>query len=206
MTQEKSDTTLLGELKAHDDPQAAQELWQRYFARLARLARTKLSQRQRRVRDEEDVALSAFHSFFRGVADGRFCKLNDGDDLWQVLVMLADRKAIDQKRRHLAAKRGGGEVRGDSAFLKGDLSSLLGGIDDIPGGEPNPALVDCFSETCAELLGSLQDPELVQVALLKMEGYTNDEIAQQLGRVTRSVERKLQTIRKIWEKQYSTDQ
>ena len=36
------------------------------------------------------------------------------------------------------------------------------------------------------------------MALLKMEGFSNEEIARSLDRVTRSVERKLQTIRKVW--------
>ena len=31
-----------------------------------------------------------------------------------------------------------------------------------------------------------------------MEGYTNEEIARELGCVTRSVERKLNVIRKAW--------
>ena len=63
---EISVTTWLARLKAGDS-QAGQQLWQRYLDRLTRLARRKLAGASRRVADEEDVALSAFHGFLRGV-------------------------------------------------------------------------------------------------------------------------------------------
>ena len=37
-----------------------------------------------------------------------------------------------------------------------------------------------------------------RVALLRMEGYSNDQIAERLGCGLRSVERKLARIRKRW--------
>jgi hypothetical protein len=46
-----------------------------------------------RAADEEDVALSAFHSFCRDAEAGRFPELGDRKDLWQILVMLTARKA-----------------------------------------------------------------------------------------------------------------
>jgi DNA-directed RNA polymerase specialized sigma24 family protein len=36
------------------------------------------------------------------------------------------------------------------------------------------------------------------LATLKLEGYTNDEIADTLGVVTRTIERKLNLIRQLW--------
>jgi ECF sigma factor len=36
--------------------------------------------------DEEDVVQNAFHSFFQGLARGRFPQLNDRDNLWRLLV------------------------------------------------------------------------------------------------------------------------
>jgi len=48
------------------------------------------------------------------------------------------------------------------------------------------------------LLEALDDRELRQVALWKMEGYTIEEIARRLGCVPRTVERKLKVIRSIW--------
>jgi DNA-directed RNA polymerase specialized sigma24 family protein len=200
-----SDSILIKRLKAGADPVAAQALWTRYFDRLAALARRRLSERTRRVADEEDVALSAFDSFFRGVADGRFPLLADRDDLWRVLVMITERKAVDRVRRATADKRGGGEVRGDSVFVRPDDSSLTSGMDQIPGGEPDPEFAALFADECRRLLERLGDPELSRLALLKLEGYTNEEIATQLGRAVRSVQRKLETIRKIWEQASAED-
>ena len=68
----------------------------------------------------------------------------------------------------------------------------------MSGAGPSPELVASFSEECERMLAMLDVPELKQVALLKLEGHTNDEIAEQFGRPTRYVERKLQTIRAIW--------
>ena len=44
------------------DPAAIERLWASYFERLVGLARMMLPSHARRVTDEEDVALSAFHS------------------------------------------------------------------------------------------------------------------------------------------------
>jgi DNA-directed RNA polymerase specialized sigma24 family protein len=54
------------------------------------------------------------------------------------------------------------------------------------------------------LLDLLNDSELRQIAVWKMEGYTSDEIAQKLQCVTRTVERKLRLIRKLWEAEFAS--
>ena len=46
----------------------------------------------------------------------------------------------------------------------------------------------------------LKDPGLRQIALWKLEGYTNPEIAAKLDCTVRTVERKLERIRAYWEK------
>jgi DNA-directed RNA polymerase specialized sigma24 family protein len=190
---------LLSQLKAGATPDAAQAIWTRYFDRLARMARQRLTERTRRLADEEDVALSAFDSFFRGVADGRFPQLNDRDDLWQVLVLLTERKAIDRIRRATADKRGGGAVRGDSVFDRSKDLDSGAGMEQLAGSEPSPELAAMFEDECRRFLNLLNAPELAQLALWKLEGLTNEEIANKLGRVVRSVQRKLKTIRRIWE-------
>ena len=97
-------TTWIGLLR-EGNSDAAQQLWERYFSRLVEFARGKLRGTGRQAADEEDVALSAFHSFC--VAAERFPRLNNRQDLWQVLVMLTARKAFQQRRRQGAQKRGG---------------------------------------------------------------------------------------------------
>ena len=96
MTSFGSVTRWLSQLK-DGNCAAVQKLWEVYFARLVGLARDKLRQRGLRVAvaNEEDVALSAFDSFCRGAEQGRFPRLDDRDDLWQLLVLIASRKVSD---------------------------------------------------------------------------------------------------------------
>src|SRR5262249_11980304 len=61
----------------------------------------------------------------------------------------------------------------------------------IGGEEPTPELAAQFVEEFQRLMEQLEDPSLRRVAALKLEGYTNDEIAARLGCVTSTVERKL---------------
>src|SRR5438552_14213398 len=101
------------------DAAAAQPLWERYYRRLVGLAREKLRTARRRAADEEDVVQSAFHSFFRGVARGRFPQLGDRDNLWRLLVVITARKALDQLAHDHARRRGGGTVQRESRTSPG---------------------------------------------------------------------------------------
>src|SRR5262249_20670546 len=85
-------TFWITQLKAGNQA-AAQPLWENYFQQLVARTRRLLAGALRRSADEEDVALSAFDSFCRAAAAGRFPRLNDRDDLWQLLVVLSNRKA-----------------------------------------------------------------------------------------------------------------
>src|SRR5262249_44003183 len=78
-----------------------------YFRRLVGLARKKLRAAPRRAADEEDVALSAFDSFCRGAEQDRFPQLHDRLDLWQLLVLLTARKAVDLAQPERRQNRGG---------------------------------------------------------------------------------------------------
>jgi DNA-directed RNA polymerase specialized sigma24 family protein len=174
------------------DPAGAQPLWELYFQRLVTLARGRLAGAARRARDEEDVALSAFDSFCRGAAAGRFPRLDDRDNLWRVLVVITARKAGRLRRDERRLKRGGGA----EALPLGDED-----VQQILSQEPTPEFAAQASEECSRLLRLLGDADLERVALWKMEGYTNEEIAARLGRAPRSVERKLRFIREVWDRQ-----
>jgi DNA-directed RNA polymerase specialized sigma24 family protein len=177
---------------------AAQPLWQRYFERLVGLARKKLQGSPRRESDEEDVALSAFDSFCRGAAQGRFPRLADRDDLWQLLVVITARKAIDLVVRQNRKRAGGGKVSGESALLN-PAEGEEGGVEAAVGTVPTPDLVWQMDEEYQRLLGKLGDDELRSIAAWKLEGHTNEEIAGRLGRARATVERRLRVIRRLWE-------
>jgi RNA polymerase sigma factor (sigma-70 family) len=186
-------TRWLRQLK-QGDRSAAQDLWQRYFERLVRLARDKLRGAKRRVADEEDVALSAFKSFCRRAEEGRFPRLDDRDDLWQVLVLITVRKAADLANHERRQKRGGGAVAAASELGDGEAFA------ELISREPDPALAAELAENCRRLLDALGDGVLRAVALAKMEGRTNEEIAKLIGKSPASVERKLAGCREILEK------
>ncbi len=194
-----NDVTLwIGRLSEGDEA-AVQVIWERYFEKLVRLARRRMDKAPRRVADEEDVALSAIQSFYQGARAGRFPQLNDRQDLWKLLVTITVRKVFAQMKRQRAAKRGGGAVRGESIFLRNDNPDEINGLAQRLGQEPTPELACQVAETCGLMLGQLEDQELRQIALLKMEGYSNQEIAAELECVVRTVERKLARIRQKWE-------
>lgn len=179
------------------DAKAAERLWGRYFEELIRLARARLRGAPRAVADEEDAALSAFDSFCQGAARGRFPKLDDRDDLWKLLVVITERKALDLAARERRQKRGGGRVLGTPDLPDGDRPGR--GLAGIASPEPTPEFAAQVADECGRLLGRLRDDGLRQVARLKMEGHTNEEVAERLGCSLRSVARKLELIRRTWQ-------
>ena len=196
---ENSVTQWIVSLKEQDDS-AAQQLYERYIERLKACARRKLDGVARRVVDEEDIANIALNSVFQGIHKGRFHKLEDRDDLWQILLMLVDRKATDQKRRQGSQKRGSGQVRGESALDHSDRQEAQArGIEQIANREPTPEYAAALVEEFQQRLQSLDDQELQEIAMLKMQGESNADIANRRGCTLRTVERKLALIRKIWE-------
>jgi DNA-directed RNA polymerase specialized sigma24 family protein len=189
----------ISELKAGDG-QAAQRLWEGYFPRLVGLARKKLREMPRRVADEEDVALSAFDSFCSGAKEGRFPRVTGRDDLWPLLVTITARKALQLLRQQGRQKRGGGAVRGEPAFQAAQAGGGEDpGLEQIVGSEPTPEFAAQMAEECQRLLGQLGEGDLREVAVLKMEGCGNEEIAAKLGCVPRTIERKVALIRSLWE-------
>ena len=186
------------ELLRQGDAQAAEVLFRAYFQRLAVLARAHLSPAVRRPADEEDVALMALASFFRGVAAGRFPRLQDRHDLWRLLLVITLFKARDLARRERRQLAGGGRVS-----TAADLVDLLGGpgedLDRLAGPEPPPDLAVSFAEQVRHRLAQLPGDDLRQVALARLEGCTVAEVAERLGLSRRAVERKLSLIRQIWQ-------
>ena len=168
------------------DESAAQGLWQHFYPRLVALAWKALAGRPKRTADAEDAAISAFTSLWKH-ADNFSVVLNR-DDLWKLLATITVRKAIKQARHELAEKRGGGRVVGESALTRPDGSPLP--LDEAAGELPAQE----FDLHLAELLDTL-DPKLRSIAVFRLLGHSNRDIAATLGCTERSVERKLQIIR-----------
>jgi DNA-directed RNA polymerase specialized sigma24 family protein len=203
MSAPDSVTNWLAQLQT-GDPAVAQALWERYFPRMVALARKRLAGARRREADEEDVALCAFDSFCRGAREGRFPNLADRDDLWRLLIVITARKAIDLIAHQKSLKQGGGRLRGESAFLDPADPEQVG-IEQVVGDAPTPAFAHRVAEECQRLLQKLGDEGLRAMAVWKMEGYTNEQIAEKLGVARATVERRLRVIRKLWEGELSPE-
>jgi len=179
---------------------AAQALWERYYSRLIALARKKLQPVHSRAADEEDVVQNAFHSFFRAVAQGRFPQLNERDGLWRLLVGITANKALKQLEHEHRQKRGGALAPvpiGTRTPGPEEDTALL----EVVGDEPTPDFAALVADEYRRLLDLLGDDTLREVAVWKMEGYDNDEIAGQLACSRRTVARKLEAIRILWSKE-----
>jgi DNA-directed RNA polymerase specialized sigma24 family protein len=183
-------TRWLQQLKA-GDRDAAQPLWERYFPRVVALARDRLRALARAAADEEDVALSALDSFCRNAERGRFPRLDDRDDLWHLLLAIVIRKACDLVRHETREKR--------DWRRRVPLDAEAG---DPPARDLTPALAAELAEETGRLLGLLPNDRMRVVAVRKLEGSTNQEIAGLLaGCSLATVERCLKAIRKHWEKE-----
>ncbi len=184
------------------NPAGAEVVWDRYFPQLVRLAREKVRSISGRMADEEDVALSALESFCRAAQRGCFPDLADRDGLWRLLFHKVVHKAVDLARHERRKIRGAGRVRCESAFGGRTLASGHQGLAQVPDDKASPELAAMMAEQCRRLLQCLE-PDLQGLALARMEGYSNEEIAQRMRRSVRTVERRLRLIRRKWEKEMS---
>jgi RNA polymerase sigma factor (sigma-70 family) len=183
------------------EPEAADALWRRYYDRVIKVARQRLGPvPNQAVEDAEDAASSAIHGLFAGAAEGRFDRLSDRVDLWQLLVAITVKKALCLRQRHARLKRGG------SHLIHGQTPAENLGDDDREDAlarafskEPDPESAAIVRDQFQTLLESLDDPTLEQIALWRMDGLSNAEIASKMGCVLRTVERKIERIRLIWE-------
>jgi ECF sigma factor len=85
-----------------------------------------------------------------------------------------------------------------------DSSDAAAGLEQLPGREPTPALAAQVADECRRLLEALGDAGLRSIALWKMEGDANSQIAAKLGCALSTVERRLAIIRQLWEKENSS--
>jgi RNA polymerase sigma factor (sigma-70 family) len=153
-----------------------------YFDRLVRLAGKRIQHMPGLVGYDEDLALRSFHSVYERLRDpSRPLDLSGRDDLWRLLATRTISRAIDLIRRQRPV-----ELPGDE-----DVTQLL-------TREPTPEEAAELADECRRLLDSLQEPELRQIALWKVEGYTHEEIAARLDCVPRTIERKVSRIRLLW--------
>lgn len=181
---------LIDRVKEGSD-QAATDLWARYYSQLISLARSKLGSAPRRTMDEDDVVVQAFASFCLRAGKGQFPDLKDRDDLWKLLICIAERKALNQ-RKHLFRKK---NQAVPEAALQGKDGA--GGLDILASPVPSPEFAEILADEVASLLDQLEDPVYRLICIQKMEGLSNPQIAKSLECSVSSVERKLRNVRDV---------
>jgi DNA-directed RNA polymerase specialized sigma24 family protein len=194
------------ELLKQGNEAAAARLFDRLFRRLAGLARVKLLPLCRQAAaDHEDVARSAFNDFWQAVRSDRYPDLHGSDDPWRVLATFVVHKAETLIDHEMAQKRGGGAVRGESVFEPTPgQSGERRGLDQLAARDDDPALLAEFEELLDRFKGRL-DEQLREIAGLKLDGHSNEEIAQIVGISLAGVGRKLKVIRALLAETFGLD-
>lgn len=170
------------------DGAAIEGLWRYYEPRLLELARTRLLWASKAVADEDDLVVSVFESFWKGTQNGKFSGLFHRHELWAMLVHITCQKAIDRNRKDKTKKRGGDRKH----------EELL--ADEVRELRPTPETEAEMKDQLRHLLELLPDELTCRVAVLRMQGHLNEEIAAELNIAVRTVERRLGMIRDIWRK------
>ncbi|MEO1528018.1 MAG: sigma-70 family RNA polymerase sigma factor [Planctomycetota bacterium] len=215
---------LLRDGERDDREAAAAALFERYRRRVEQIARGRLMSGGG-LADEQDVAQSAFRSFFGRIDTGQLDALVSGGQAWAILARLTRNKAIDSVRYENAVCRGGEGSRRQASPTPPGTNRL--GIGDRTATEstvraearrrssnnrreevPLEAVRDhsqrsaedeaVSKEVLEQFLEQLSEATLRGIVALKLEGFTNEEIGEKLGCATRTVERKLNLIRRLW--------
>lgn len=173
------------------DEAAVRRLWNDYFTRIVRLAARKMQNLRLRAADEEDIALSAMNSFYQ-MARKREEPIADPTELWKLLATITNRKVNKERQRQYAGKRREQLLAGESIF--GDEALPLG-INQIASETPAPEAALELAETLEAILSCSNADQIIE---LRLEGYSNSEIAAKIGCSTRTVQRSIEKIHNQW--------
>lgn len=179
-------------------------IFERYFARLQEFAKPRIRSGSRVVSSEDDVALSVLRSLWEGLQRGSFGYVKNRRDLWSLLIRVSVRKIIDNQRR--LTRRGMGRMEVRSCDVEARRIDTLKNpiLERLAFEGDDPARVAHVVELSQTFLARLDGDEMRNVALLKIQGYTAAEIAREISKSTRTVERKLRIIRQTWDEVFCT--
>ena len=191
MSEPHQDRSLLRRWQAGDQ-NAAVELYDRYCERLLALARRRISQRLASRVDPEDVVQSVFRTFFDRAKAGKFT-IEDPDDVCKLLARITLHKTLRQVAFHKAAKR-------DPSAETGQGSDGQERLLEVLDREPTPEAANAFVDELEHFLNRLR-PEDRQILELRMQGYNNLEIAEQLSVSDRKIRRLMERVRGLAERE-----
>ena len=174
---------------------AADQLFERYSQRLILLARARLSARLACKMDAEDVAMSAWRSFFIGARQEHFTLTAPGD-LWRLLVSITLHKLYHQARHHAAGRR--------SITREKPLDQTPENLLPTSTTEPTVHEALALAEELEAVMANL-DAEGRRVLELRLQGEQIAAIGQLTNRSERTVRRILDHIRKLVAARFGTE-
>ena len=178
-----SDHSLLQRFR-DGEQDAATELFLKYGARLQALARSQTSASLGTRFDPEDVIQSVFRTFFRRAANGLY-DVPEGDELWQLLLVIALNKIRSLATYHRAAKR---DLSRTEEHVESDKSQYERSNIDKNSLDTLEVVLDDFLDSLPVVQA--------EVARMRMQGFQVADIAEKTGRSKRTVERTLNSLRK----------
>ena len=193
MSANESFVRLMERLQSGED-EAAREVFVRFAARLAGLARRHLDARLAVKVDPEDVVQSVYKSFFLRQREGEL-DIGTWDGLWGLLAVITLRKCAARAAHFRAAKR---DVAREMAGSSDDSSPAM--ADLALDREPSPDEAAVLAETVEALFRAIDDGDERAILELSLQGHTAAEISEKLGRAERSVRRLREHIRKRLER------
>ena len=173
--------------------EAARQIWEQYSPRLGRLVRRHLDSRILQREDEHDILQSMFANFCHSQSMGKTAPTSR-QELWRLLVRITMCKVVNTAHRHMAGRR---DVRKERADRHGDFAcgrESRGVSDQVDRSQSSPEENVAAMEEVNRLL-ELLPKESRQIVVWRLEGFTNVEIADMMGRSVRLVEMKLQDVR-----------
>lgn len=193
-------TIWLHALEAGDED-AAHQLWERYRTEMYEVARRRMKRLKRHdVVDEEDIILSAFAAICLAARKGQLAGVSDRNELWALMFVAIQRK-IGQREQYVgAAKRNVNQLLQQADRLD-EFGSRL---ERLVSPSPSPVSEIIRAEDAEELLRKLNDPDLRAVAIMRLAGHSNDEIAVEMGYARRTIQRMLTVIRSCWKADATT--
>ena len=173
------------------DEDAARKLFDRYAEQLVLLARKRISQRLASRIDAEDIVQSVFRTFFHRAKQGQF-HLEDPEDVVKLLARITVHKTFRQIAFHKRAKR---DATAEAPHGDDAQDLLL----KLVTGEPSPEEAAEFVDNLEHFFNQLKSEER-RILEMRMEGYTNVEIANHLKITDRKIRRIMERVRGLAEK------
>jgi RNA polymerase sigma factor (sigma-70 family) len=189
-------------LKAFKAGDAARlnDILKAYWSQLVAHCEQRLSRKFKPQQEGQDFAIQAFHNLAEGVRRGRWPRLDNRNDLWQVLLQAANCRIKDFVRNQMAEKRGGSQQR----LTDGPQSSRPMDLDQFQARDEFPQdaeqLVQLMFDLSNRLRGKITH---VRILVDHLNNYTNQEIAIRYEISSRTVRRKLDEILEILREELS---